>query len=499
MNRRCRFVGACARCYGILIIAMMACCAVPACHAEGGDNGRLKSAGKKQSSSVSATVYPELKFHKKPNPLSEKSRVEDWPTRLGPYYNNISHERPLLKAWPSGGPAVVWEMETGTGFAAPVISGDRLVFFHRIGDSETVDCLLAESGRRIWRYQYPSKYEDRYGFNNGPRSGPVIDGDRVYTHGVEGMLTCLSLLTGEVQWSLQTSKKFSVPQDYFGVGSTPVIYGQLLVVNVGAPGGPTVVAFDKMTGDVVWKAGTQWTAGYATPIAGVIKGKPQLFVYTGGDTDPPTGGLLALDPTNGNIDFKFPFRSKNYISCNASSPTIFGGKVFISSAYKTGGVLLDPSQSGKDSVVWRTDGMRCHFMTPVLKDGYLYGVDGMSKSNTAMACLDFATGESKWRKPLSWVDMVETGGKTRELDLPFGDGSLIYADGHFIAQGEYGHLLLLEMTPTGCREISRCSPFLAKETFTSPVLSHGLLYICQNTRGMVDKSPSRILCLDLRG
>ncbi len=499
MNRKNRsaYFGLCS--FSLLALIAMAWLGPQACQAGGMDEGGGNKTNGKPSVKVSAATFPELTFHKKPKPLDKDARVENWPTRLGPYNNNISQERPLLKAWPSSGPTVVWEMETGSGFAAPVISGDRLVFFHRIGDSETVDCLEAETGKRIWRFQYPCNYEDRYGFNNGPRSGPVIDGDRVYTHGVEGVLNCLSLQTGEVLWSLQTSKKFSVPQDYFGVGSTPLIHGQLLVVNVGAPGGPTVVALDKMTGDVKWKAGTKWTAGYATPIAGTIKGKPQIFVFTGGDTDPPIGGLLSLDPTNGNIDFSFPFRSKNYISCNASSPTIFGEKVFISSAYKTGGVLLDPSQSGEDAVVWRSDGMRCHFMTPVLVDGYLYGVDGTSKSNTAIACMDISTGKSQWRKQLSWVDSVKTRGKTRELDLPFGDGSFIYADGHFIAHGEYGHLLLLELTSTGCKEISRFSPFVASETFTAPVLSHGLLYICQNTRGMVDKSPPRLFCLDFRG
>jgi len=314
MNLRCRFFGeGICRCL-VFTLVVTTWLNGKTCQAEGEVKGHQARSSQKHPSSASVSTHTEPKFYKKPKPLDAKSRVEDWPTRLGPHYNNTSLEQPLLQSWPSGGPNVVWEMETGAGFASPAISGERLVFFHRIGDNETVDCLQAESGQRIWRYQYPTKYEDRYGFNGGPRSSPVIDGDRVYTHGVEGMLNCLSLQTGEVQWSLQTSKKFSVPQDYFGVGSTPLVYGRLLVINVGAPSGPTVVALDKMTGDLVWQAGKQWTAGYATPIAGIIKGKPQLFVYTGGDTDPPIGGLLTLNPANGNIDFRFPFRSKNYIS-----------------------------------------------------------------------------------------------------------------------------------------------------------------------------------------
>jgi len=160
--------------------------------------------------------------------------------------------------------------------------------------------------------------------------------------------------------------------------------------------------------------------------------------------------------------------------------------------------LLDPTRSGDGAVVWRTDDMRCHFMTPVLKDGHLYGVDGMSKSNTAISCIDFSTGKGQWRKPLNWVDSVNMGGKTRELDLPFGDGSLIFAEGLFIALGQYGHLAILDLSPAGCRELSHFSPFIADETFTSPILSHGLLYVCQNKRGLVDKSPPKLYCFDLR-
>ena len=89
-------------------------------------------------------------------------------------------------------------MRKGTGYSSPGISGDRLVYLHRVGNRERVECLHPETGAKYWDFAYPTQFEDRYGYNNGPRASPVIDGDRVYTYGAEGKLHCLQLQTGQV-------------------------------------------------------------------------------------------------------------------------------------------------------------------------------------------------------------------------------------------------------------------------------------------------------------
>ena len=195
----------------------------------------------------------EVTFHAKPKPLPTGAVTHDWTSFLGPTHNGMSTETRLLHTWPKTGPKLVWEMKKGTAYSSPAISGDRLLFIHRVGKEERVECLHRETGERYWQFSYPTEFEDRYGYNNGPRASPVIDGDRVYTYGAEGKLHCLKLETGQVYWKRDLRGEFRVPQDFFGVASTPLIEGDLLIVNVGAPGGPTVAAFDKKTGKLVWE------------------------------------------------------------------------------------------------------------------------------------------------------------------------------------------------------------------------------------------------------
>jgi len=196
--------------------------------------------------------------------LITQSKTHPWEAFLGPDHNAISSETCLLKSWPPNGPQLIWEVKKGSGYSSPAISGDRLILFHRMGNLEIVKCLNPENGFLYWKFSYPTQYEDRYGYNNGPRSSPVIDGDRVYTVGAEGKLHCLHLMTGQVIWKRDLSAEFKLPQTFFGMGSTPLIEEKLLIVNVGAPGGPCVVAFDKIAGQQLWAAGDKWVP--ATPL-----------------------------------------------------------------------------------------------------------------------------------------------------------------------------------------------------------------------------------------
>ncbi len=436
----------------------------------------------------------------KAKPLAHDSVTSSWPTLLGPALDGTTSETKLLKRWPQDGPKLVWEMETGTGYAPPAVSGDRLVYFHRVDDQDVVECLQSETGKRHWRYTYLSAYVDRYGFNNGPRCGPVIDGNLVYVYGATGALHCLELATGNLLWKHDIAAKYSVPQGQFGFGSAPLVQGDLLIVQVGAPDGPSVVAFDKRSGSVRWKTDDEWGASYATPIPMTVQGEQRVLVFAGGDSRPPTGGLLSVDPANGHVDFRFPFRSKRYESVNASSPVVVKNHVFLSTSYRTGGVMLDMTKNNPSDnpVVWRTNDLGCHFMTPIHREGYLYGVDGSSKRNSAIVCLDWKTGKLLWRKQPEWNETVMSNGEKKKVSYSIGDGSLIWADGYFLCLSDKGHLLWLDLSPDGYKEIARTWLFSANETFTPPVVSRGLLYVTQNEPDLLNKSSARLLCYDLR-
>ena len=117
----------------------------------------------------------------------------DWPQLLGPDRNGVSTEKDLIDSWPKEGPPVVFEHKVGEGYASPVIAGGRLIVFHRLGDEDVVECLDAATGKERWTHRYTTDYADDYGKGNGPRSTPVINGDRVYTLGAAGYLLCLDV------------------------------------------------------------------------------------------------------------------------------------------------------------------------------------------------------------------------------------------------------------------------------------------------------------------
>jgi outer membrane protein assembly factor BamB len=445
-----------------------------------------------------ARAHPDVRVHAKPKPLPAGAVTHDWKSFLGPTHNAISTETRLLRDWPQGGPTLLWELRKGTGYSSPAISGDYLVYFHRLKDREKVECLHPETGAKYWDFDYPTQFEDRYGYNNGPRASPVIDGDRVYTYGAEGKLHCLKLQTGQVFWKRDVSAEFKVPQDFFGTASTPLIEGDLLIVTVGAPRGPTVAAFHKITGKLVWGAGDQWGPSYASPVPATVNGKRRIFVFAGGESRPPTGGLLSIDPANGDIGFAFPWRSRSYESVNAASPVAAGNQVFVSASYKTGGALLNVQPDGKHSVAWTSDAIGTHFNTAIYKDGYLYAFDGRNEPDASLVCVELKTGKVMWRTTLEWDETFTIDGVERKQRMSTYRGTLLAVDGRFLCLGELGHLLWLDLSPQGFKELKRTWLFGARETWSLPVLSRGLLYISQHSRDILHGAGPRLLCYDLR-
>jgi|GEM_PF-29663 len=441
--------------------------------------------------------HPDVTFHRAPKPLSASAVTHDWTSFLGPTHNAISTETELLAHFPETGPSLVWEMQTGTGYTSPAIAGDRLVYLHRVGNRERIECLHPETGELYWQDEYDSDFNDRYGYNNGPRASPVIDGDRVYTYGAQAILQCRRLDSGELIWERDIAREFKVKQGFFGVAGTPLIEGDLLIANVGAPDGPTVAAFDKLTGKMVWGAG-QWGAGYSSPVPATVHGDRRLFVFGGGESRPPTGGLLMVEPLSGQVDLTFPWRSKTYESVNASSPVVVDNRVFFSASYQTGSALLEIPPSGRREVAWVNPEFDLHFTTAVHDEGHLYGFSGRNETDAALVSVDLSTGRERWRAVPEWKETVTANGKPTEITESTYRGSLLKVDGRFLAIGEHGHLLWLDLTPDGYRILSRASLFKARETWALPVLSRGLLYVSQNRRSTTDGTPPRLLCYDLR-
>jgi outer membrane protein assembly factor BamB len=444
---------------------------------------------------MAGSAAAQVELHRKPKALPPGATTGDWASFLGPSHNATSPETKLTRKLP---PPLVWEFPKGTGYATPSIASGRLVFLHRLGDEEIVECLHPETGMRRWTFRYATVFEDRYGYNNGPRSSPIIDGERVYTLGAEGKLHCFDLETGRLAWARDLRAEYKVPQDFFGTASTPLVQGPLLVVNVGAPGGPTVAGFDKSTGKEVWRAGTKWGASYASPVPAVVRGKPRVLVFAGGESDPPTGGLMSIDPVSGKVDFEFPWRSRTRESVNASCPVVFDNKVFISASYRTGSALVEVQPDFSHKVLWTTQQFALHFNTAIYQSGYLYGFDGRNEPDASLACVDASNGNVVWRETPEWTETLDTPAGPRQQTTGTYRGSLLAVDGQFLCLGEMGHLLWMDLSPKGYREVSRARLFPARESWGLPVLSRGLLYVVQNTRDIVGATRPRLLCYDLR-
>lgn len=431
-----------------------------------------------------------------PPDLRTRNTGSDWPGFLGPTGDSVSTEKGITP-WPKEGLPVLWSIKVGEGYALPTTSRGRLFLFDRIGNKARLRTLKSETGEPLWTFDYPTNYEDTYGYSGGPRCYPVVDGPRVYILGPEGMLHCLRAEDGKLVWKIDTNKEFNVIQNFFGVGSTPIIEKDLLICQIGGspPGsqdvafdllkgnGSGVVAFDKYTGKVRYKISDE-LASYSSPVLATIGDRRWCFVFA-------RGGLIGFEPATGKVDFHYPWRARILESVNASNPVVVGNRVLITETYGAGAALLEVAP-GSVKEIWtdekraaRDKVMQCHWNTPIHVNGYLYGSSGRHTSNAEMRCIELATGKVLWSEP----------GLTRS--------SLLLVDNHFISQGEDGVLRLLKVNPQKYEEVSRMvvyprgpdgkpdllAPSLLKyPCWCAPALSHGLLYV---------RGDGHLVCLEL--
>ncbi len=451
---------------------------------------------------------PALTFHAAPKPLPKGAVTEDWPRFLGAYDNATSKESKLLKKWPEGGPKKVWELATGEGYSSPLFADGKLIYFHRLEDAdaagrdsgkETIDCLEPETGKRLWRFDYPVRYRDRYGFSPGPRSSPVLHKGKVYVVGVTGVFHCLDLKTGKVIWKRDLGKEYNIPKYFFGYGPSPVVWKDRVIVNVGGKAekegdGVCVAALEAATGKTLWVVKDAWGASYASPTVAKLRGKDCAIVAAAGESRPTHGGLLTIDAMTGAVYDRFPWRADLYESVLANSPLVIGDKrVYFGDCYSKGGVMLEFDARLKSKVLWKERWFGMHWMMPLLIDGHLYGFAGRNVPDTQFKCANAETGKILWEDDMQWKDPV-----TRRTHGLF-RATLLHADRRVFCLGEDGVLAELELSPKGPKTLQRVRLFAARSTWALPTLHKGLLYVSQNEPDLLTNAPPRIICYDFRG
>ena len=417
--------------------------------------------------------------------LQMRAFAADWPRLLGPNDNCTTSENGLVQPLPSDLP-ILWQTEKGSGFGGPAIVGERLVFFHRVGEQEVVECRHAATGEKQWTHAYDAEYTPRYGGSMGPRTSPVIAGERVFTFGISGLLHAFDLKSGKVLWRRDCAKDFEMGPAFFGYGSTPLVIGEKLIVQVGGKVNGEIansVAFDVATGKIVWTAKHEWGASYASPVPATIHGRSCVLIFAGSESRPPTGGLLVIDANDGAVLSAVPHRAEIAESVNASSPVLASlDRVFVSEAYTAGGVCAEIDAGFNAKPAWRAESFGTYWMTPLARNGCIYGFAGSSERLAELVCQEVSTGRELWRSDLG-------GG--------FGRASLLQTGQGVLCLGEFGDLAWIELSPKGAKVLSRTRLFAAPETWTLPAISNGRLYVFQNESGRGGTKP-RLICYDLR-
>jgi len=397
--------------------------------------------------------------------VSTAALAGDWPQFLGPHRNGVYDGSELAEDWPATGPPIRWQKSVGHGFSGPVVADRKLVLFDRQGDKEVISCFDSRTGKAIWDFTYATTYVDDFGFDDGPRATPSISEGRLYTFGAQGMLSCLDFATGKRLWSVDLKSEFQAENGFFGMACSPLVEGNAVVLNIGGKKGAGIVALDKASGKLLWKASDD-EASYSSPVAATIGSGRYLLFLT-------RNGLVALDPKDGGIRAQYPWHSRNRMSVNAATPLVVGGNIFLSACYDTGAVLLRLQEQGAEKIWSEDDLLSNHYTTSVELNGFLYGIHGRTdpgfRPAAKLRCVELKSKRVCWE-----TDSI-------------GAASIIRAGNRFCILTEKGELVIAAATPENFQEKCRAR-ILSSEVRPFPSLAEGLFYA---------RSKDRLVCVNL--
>lgn len=378
-----------------------------------------------------------------------------WPQFRGPNRDGVSRETGLLKQWPAGGPPLLWKAHgIGTGNSAPSAAGGVLYGMSNRGGDECVWALQEATGKEVWSVRIAAANRSvGPQAQDGPGCTPTVVGERLYAVGESGDVVCLQVSDGKLLWQKNLVQDFGGAVPRWGYQESPLVDGDKVVVTPGGRAAP-LVALDRMTGAVVWKASIPQGdgAGYSSAIVAEAGGKRQYIQLT-------AGGLVGVSAADGRLLWRYNAPANSW-GINCSAPIYQDGTVFAASAYNNGGGLAKLAATADGGVsateVYFTRDMRNQHGGMVVVDGFLYGF-----SDSVLTCLDFKTGAVKW---------AERGGA---------QGSVTYADGHLYVRSEQGPMALVQASPERYVEKGRFEQpdRSRKTTWPYPVIAGGRLYL----------------------
>jgi outer membrane protein assembly factor BamB len=392
-----------------------------------------------------------------------------WPEFLGPRRDGTSTETGLNWDWNKKRPRTLWKIPLGNAFSSLSVVGDRLYTMSQRGQRDVIVCLDAKTGKELWTTDAARSYLDRQRHGAGPRATPTYHQGKLYCQMALGELLCLQADGGKEIWRKDIFKDTGAASlegewYYWGVSFSPLVVGDLVIVQPGGRDGNSVVAFNKDTGNLVWKVGSD-PINYASPIFITVAGQQQVVCPTG-------QSILGLEPATGKVMWRYPFG--NQFNATGSNPVWTANLLFISSAYGGGCAALDivPRETGWEArPKWKSKkNLQSLFATSIVHDGHIYGCHG-DIGAILLRCLELKTGKVKWEERL--------GGRC----------TLLGVEGNLLVLDERGTVFLVKMDPRRFVLRGTLPDLLAPKAWAAPVLAGGRLYL---------RDQRHVVCLDVR-
>ena len=258
-----------------------------------------------------------------------------------------------------------WKVEIGTGYATPLVVGNRVYQFSRLGDNETMTALDADSGKVLWQAGYPVTFDMNPATKQhgpGPKSTPVFFNDRLYSIGMTGIVTAWDSASGKQLWQKPGS---GVPMEYTTHAFSPMVDSGRVIFHVGGKDKGALTAFDLASGDVRWS----WPGdgpGYASPIVATIGGTRQIIT-------PTQAKIVGVDPATGTLLWERPF--VHQFASNAITPVVNGDTVIVTGSGPTVAFAV-ANRGGKWTTepVWENADTTLRFTSPVASGDTLFGM-----------------------------------------------------------------------------------------------------------------------------
>ncbi|RMF41417.1 MAG: Pyrrolo-quinoline quinone [Planctomycetota bacterium] len=328
----------------------------------------------------------------------------DWPQILGPNRDGSLPPGQTIPVPDHPAPGIDWSHDVGAGYAGPSVTGSQVLIAHRRGESEMLEALDVETGQPRWRARWQASYAGGIDPDTGPRCTPVVAGDRAIVYGAAGDLVCIQLADGEVLWHRRLRQEYRADDGYFGAGSTPLVLGDIAIVNIGGKDAG-IAAIDLADGHTRWTA-TTYDASYASPVAVPSAGVPLALVVTRLRT-------VLLECQTGQVLDEFAFGSRGP-TVNAATPIPIGDQRYLLTAsYGIGTTIVRVQGRALHVELERSQLLASQYNTPVFAAGRVLGVHGREDVGlAALRAVDPANQRVVWEEPDFGTAHLLTDGQT---------------------------------------------------------------------------------------